>query len=272
MWMAVHGGVVMSVTVSTLQKLKNENKKFATITAYDATFARIFDEAGISAILIGDSLGMTIQGRDSTVAVTIDDMAYHTACVRRGVRNALILADMPFMTCCDISSMCANAAKLMRAGANVVKIEGGSFLCDGIRTLVNNGVPVCGHLGLTPQSVNVFGGYKVQGRGDAGKRLMDECLAVADAGASMIVLECVPKELAAEITRTVSVPVIGIGAGNQTDGQVLVMHDALGFTVGHTPKFAFNFLKETGNVSDAIKLYVSMVESGQYPTDDQSFN
>ena len=124
----------------------------------------------------------------------------------------------------------------------------------------------------TRTAVNVFGGYKVQGRGDAGKRLMDECLAVADAGASMIVLECVPKELAAEITRTVSVPVIGIGAGNQTDGQVLVMHDALGFTVGHTPKFAFNFLKETGNVSDAIKLYVSMVESGQYPTDDQSFN
>ena len=261
----------MSITVSTLKKLKDEHKKFATITAYDATFARIFDEAGISAILIGDSLGMTIQGRDSTVAVTIDDMAYHTACVRRGVTNALILADMPFMTCCDTASMCANAAKLMRAGANVVKIEGGAFLKDGIRTLVNNGVPVCGHLGLTPQSVNVFGGYKVQGRGDAAQRLIDDCFAVADAGASMIVLECVPKDLAARITSELSIPVIGIGAGNQTDGQVLVMHDALGFTVGHTTKVAFNFLKETGNVTDAVKLYISMVESGQYPADEQSF-
>jgi 3-methyl-2-oxobutanoate hydroxymethyltransferase len=262
----------MSVTVSTLQKLKDEHKKFATITAYDATFAHLFDEAGISAILIGDSLGMTMQGRESTLGVTIDDMAYHTACVKRGTRNALILADMPFMTYHDTASACENAARLMRAGANVVKLEGGAFLCSTIETLVNNGVPVCGHLGLTPQSVNVFGGYKVQGRGDdAGKHLLDDCLAVQNAGASMLVLECVPRDLAAHITEQLRIPVIGIGAGNQTDGQILVMQDALGLTVGHTPKFAFNFLKETGNVIDAVKLYISKVESGEYPAAEQSF-
>ncbi len=262
----------MAVTVSTLQKLKNEGKKFATITAYDATFARLFDDAGIAAILVGDSLGMTVQGRDSTLGVTIADMAYHVSCVRRGVTNALVLADMPFMTYSDTASACANAALLMRAGANVVKLEGGAFLKDTVRTLVSNGVPVCGHLGLTPQSVNVFGGYRVQGRGDAGLRLKEDCLAIQDAGASLIVLECVPKALAGEITAELRIPVIGIGAGNLTDGQILVMHDALGFTVGHTPKFAWNFLRETGNVADAVRLYISRVESGEYPGDGQSFS
>lgn len=263
----------MAITTATLQKLKNEHKKFATITAYDASFASIFDNAGIHAILIGDSLGMTMQGNDSTLKVTIDHMAYHTSCVKNGVKNTLIIADMPFMTYSNSDDACKNAAKLMQAGANVVKLEGGAFLADTIRTLVNNGVPVCGHLGLTPQSVNVFGGYKIQGKSEsAAKKLLDDCLAVQDAGASMIVIECVPAALGKQISEALTIPVIGIGAGNGTDGQILVMQDALGLTMGHTPKFAKNFLALTGNVQDAIKLYISEVEQGIYPAEEHSFN
>ncbi len=262
----------MTVTVSTLQKLKDEHKKFATITAYDASFARIFDDAGIYAILIGDSLGMTIKGESSTLGVTIDEMAYHTRCVARGVSNALILADMPFMSYANTEDACRNAHKLMAAGANVVKLEGGSFLSNTIRTLVQNGIPVCGHLGLTPQSVNVFGGFKIQGRDDESrKRIVAECLAVEEAGASMLVIEGVPKDTGREVTEALRIPVIGIGAGNDTDGQILVMHDALGLTAGHTPKFARNFLAETGDVTLAVKKYISEVEQGIYPDDAHSY-
>lgn len=263
----------MTVTVTTLQKYKEEKKKFATITAYDASFAQIFDEAGIPAILIGDSLGMTIKGDTDTLKVSIDDIAYHTTCVRNGVKNALVLADMPFMTYSNTQDACINAAKLMRAGANVVKLEGGEFLVETIKCLVNNGIPVCGHLGLTPQSVNVFGGYKIQGRTeDKAKSLINDCLAVEAAGASMIVIECVPAELAKTITQTLHIPVIGIGAGKDTDGQILVMHDALGITPGHTPKFARNFLAETGDIRSAVKKYITEVELENYPDEAHSFN
>lgn len=263
----------MTVTITTLQKYKDEKKKFATITAYDATFAKVFDEAGIPAILIGDSLGMTIKGDSDTLKVTIEDVAYHTSCVRKGVTNALVLADMPFMTYANINDACVNAAKLMRAGANVVKLEGGTHIVDTIKCLVSNGIPVCGHLGLTPQSVNVFGGYKIQGRSEnKAQKLYEDCLAVEAAGACMIVIECVPAELATQITKALHIPVIGIGAGNGTDGQILVMQDALGITLGHTPKFARNFLAETGNITDAIKKYMAEVENGSYPDEAHSFN
>ncbi|MDY5778562.1 MAG: 3-methyl-2-oxobutanoate hydroxymethyltransferase [Succinivibrionaceae bacterium] len=263
----------MSVSIRTLQKLKDEHKKFATITAYDATFASIFDEAGIPAILIGDSLGMTIQGHNDTLKVTIDDMAYHTQNVRHGTKNALVIADMPFMSYASVEDACKNAHKLMQAGANVVKIEGGKHLVKTVETLVNNGIPVCGHVGLTPQSVNVFGGYRIQGRQeDQAKKLIEDCLALEEAGICMIVIECVPMELAKTITEKLHIPTIGIGAGKYTDAQILVMHDAFGFTTNHTPSFAKNFLKETGNVSDAVKLYMKEVEEGLYPDENHSFN
>ncbi len=263
----------MPVTIKTLQKFKDEQKKFATITAYDASFAKIFDNAGISAILIGDSLGNTIQGHKDTLQVTVDDIAYHTACVRRGVENALVIADMPFMSYYDTKTACESATKLMRAGANMVKLEGGAYLCETITTLVKNGIPVCGHLGLTPQSVNVLGGYRIQGRSEAtAKELIDNCLAIEKAGVSAIVIECVPADLGKRITKTLKIPVIGIGAGKDTDGQILVMHDALGINLGKAPSFAKNYLALTGNYTDAIKLYISEVEQGIYPDTEHSFN
>lgn len=263
----------MPITVKTLQKLKDENKKFATITAYDASFARIFDDAGIAAILVGDSLGNTIQGGSSTLSVTVKDMVYHTKCVRAGIQNALLITDLPFMSYTNVKDACKAAHKIMAAGANMIKIEGGKNLAPIVEVLVQNGVPVCAHLGLTPQSVNVFGGYRIQGREDnKAKQLIDDALALEAAGASLVVLECIPKDLAKQITETVKIPVIGIGAGNSTDGQILVMHDALGLTIGKSPSFAKNFLSITGNIPDAIKLYIKEVEDGLYPDDEHSFN
>lgn len=260
-------------TVSSLQKFKNEHQKFGTITAYDAAFAKIFDDCGVPAILIGDSLGMVIQGRSGTIGVTLEEMAYHTRCVASTARNSLIIADMPFMSYYNVDEACRNAAKLMEAGAAVVKMEGGAWLCPAIRTLVNNGIPVCAHLGLTPQSVNVFGGFKIQGRSeDQARRLLEDALAVQDAGACSMVLECIPAELAGNITEKVAIPTIGIGAGKDTDGQILVMHDAFGLTPGHTPKFARNFLSETGSVKAAVELYLREVSEGKFPNDEQSFH
>lgn len=260
-------------TVTTLQEFKDQHRKFGTITAYDAAFAKLYDECEVPAILIGDSLGMVIQGHKDTLKVTIDDMVYHTSCVSRVVKNSLIIADMPFMTYESSKTACKNAAKLMRAGASVIKLEGGCWLSETIEKLVQNGIPVCAHIGLTPQSVNVFGGFKIQGRS---KEQADEILSDAEclqnAGASMIVIECVPSNLAKEITETLTIPTIGIGAGNETDGQILVMHDAFGLTPGKTPKFARNFLAETGNFTDAIKLYLNEVELGNFPNKSQSFN
>ncbi len=260
-------------TVSSLQKFKDEHQKFGTITAYDAAFAKIFDDCGVPAILIGDSLGMVIQGRNSTIGVTIEDMAYHTKCVASSAQNTLIIADMPFMTYHNVDEACKNAAKLMEAGASVVKLEGGAWLCPTIQTLVNNGIPVCAHLGLTPQSVNVFGGFKIQGRDeDKAQKILNDAVAVQNAGASCIVLECIPSELAKRITDTVAIPTIGIGAGKDTDGQILVMHDAFGLTPGHTPKFARNFLAETGSFSAAVDLYLKEVALGNFPNETQSFH
>ncbi|MBD2792146.1 3-methyl-2-oxobutanoate hydroxymethyltransferase [Xenorhabdus szentirmaii] len=259
-------------TLANLSQLKKEKRKFATITAYDASFAHLFAEQGINVILIGDSLGMTVQGHDSTLPVTAEDISYHTRSVRTGAPLAFLVADMPFMSYATPEQSFENAAALMRAGANMVKIEGGDWLCDTVKMLTERAVPVCGHLGLTPQSVNVLGGYKVQGRSDdAAQKLLNDAIALEKAGMQLLVLECIPVELAKRVTDALEIPVIGIGAGNMTDGQILVMHDALGITA-KPPKFAKDFLKETGNIRDAIRLYIEQVESGAYPDQAHSFN
>ncbi|KAJ9434188.1 3-methyl-2-oxobutanoate hydroxymethyltransferase [Candidatus Pantoea symbiotica] len=259
-------------TLSHLRQLKTSGRKFATLTAYDFSFARLFADEGIQVMLIGDSLGMTVQGHESTLPVTVDDIVYHTAAVRRGAPLALLMADLPFMSYATPEQTFTNAAQLMRAGANMVKLEGGEWLAETVRMLTERAVPVCGHLGLTPQSVNIFGGYKVQGRDEAAaERLLADALALEAAGMQLLVLECVPVALAERVTKALSVPVIGIGAGNVTDGQILVMHDAFGITGGHIPKFTKNFLAETGDIRAAIRQYIADVEAGLYPAAEHSF-
>ena len=261
------------ITVSTLQDMKNAGQKISSITAYDASFARIFDDAGMHAMLVGDSLGMVLQGKSDTIPVTIDDIAYHTQCVRNGAEKTLLIADMPFMSYATKEQAFANAGKLMRAGANMVKVEGGAWLNETIKGLVERSVPVCGHLGLTPQSVNVFGGFKVQGRdNEKAQAMINDAIQLEQAGIQLLVLECIPTELAKAITDAVSIPVIGIGAGNVTDGQILVMHDALGISFGKIPKFSKNFLNETSSISEAITLYMEQVSSGEFPDSAHSFN
>jgi len=260
------------ITTSTLIKMKQQGEKISTITAYDASFAKLFDQAGIHAILIGDSLGMVLQGQDDTLPVTIDDMAYHTQSVRRGVENTLIIGDMPFMSYATKEQAFTNAAKLMQAGANIVKMEGGSWLIETIEGLVERGIPVCGHLGLTPQSVNVFGGFKVQGRQETqALEIIEQAKQLEQAGIQLLVLECVPADLGKRITEAVNIPTIGIGAGKDTDGQILVMHDALGISCSYMPKFSRNFLKDTGDIKKAIELYISEVSNGNFPDDEHIF-
>lgn len=259
-------------TISHLRQLKQAGKKFASITAYDFSFARLFADEGIQVMLVGDSLGMTVQGHESTLPVTVEDIAYHTAAVRRGAPLSLLLADLPFMSYATPQQTFESAGQLMRAGANMVKLEGGAWLVETVRMLTERAVPVCGHLGLTPQSVNIFGGYKVQGRdSDSAERLLADALALEAAGAQLMVLECVPVALAQRVTEALNIPVIGIGAGNVTDGQILVMHDAFGITGGHIPKFAKNFLAETGDIRAAVRQYIQEVEEASYPAAEHSF-
>ncbi|KEY60733.1 3-methyl-2-oxobutanoate hydroxymethyltransferase [Serratia sp. DD3] len=260
-------------TVSHLRQWKQQKHKFATITAYDASFAQLFEQQGIKVMLVGDSLGMTLQGHDSTLPVTVADIAYHTRAVRRGAPACLLLADLPFMSYATPEQTCHSAAELMRAGANMIKLEGGNWLIDTVKMLTERAVPVCGHLGLTPQSVNLFGGYKVQGREEAtANQLLADAKSLEQAGMQLLVLECVPSELARKVTEALSIPVIGIGAGNATDGQILVMHDALGITSGHIPKFAKNFLAQSGDIRSAVQRYIQEVEQGVYPAEEHSFN
>jgi 3-methyl-2-oxobutanoate hydroxymethyltransferase len=260
------------ITTSKLLKMKQQGEKISTITAYDASFAKIFDQAGIHAILIGDSLGMVLQGQDDTLPVTIEDMAYHTQCVRRGVENTLVISDMPFMTYATTEQAYANATKLMQAGASMVKMEGGAWLVDTIKGLVERGIPVCAHLGLTPQSVNVFGGFKVQGRdNDKAQEMIEHAKLLEQAGAQLLVLECIPAALGKAISEAISIPTIGIGAGKDTDGQILVMHDALGISCSYMPKFSRNFIVDTGDIKKAIELYISEVSAGNFPGPEHIF-
>ncbi len=261
------------ITTASLLKMKQEGQKFTAITAYDATFAKLFDDEGSHVLLIGDSLGMVLQGGQDTLAVNMDEMVYHTRCVARGASKALVVADMPFMSYATPEQTYQNAARLMAAGARMVKMEGGDWLCDSIRHLTRNGVPVCGHLGLTPQSVHVFGGFKVQGRDEfQAQEIYRQALELQAAGIQLLVLECVPTALAERIAKALRIPVIGIGAGPATDGQILVMHDAFGVTSGYVPKFTKNFLAETGDVRAAIRLYVQQVSEGSFPGPEHCFN
>jgi 3-methyl-2-oxobutanoate hydroxymethyltransferase len=262
------------VTLSTLQSLKQNGEKIVMLTSYDATFAHVACEAGVDVLLVGDSLGMVLQGHDSTLPVSVADMAYHTASVKRGNQGALILVDLPFMAYATLEQTMSNCALLMQAGAHMVKLEGAAWLAEPIRQLAERGVPVCAHLGLTPQAVNILGGYKVQGRQEAQARQMRaDAMALEQAGAAMLLLECVPSELAAEISQAVKIPVIGIGAGSATDGQVLVMHDMLGLSLsGRTPKFVKNFMVGQSSIKDAISAYVKAVKDQSFPAAEHGFS
>lgn len=263
----------MTINLHSLKQFKASGEKFTCLTAYDSTFAFEASSAGIEVLLIGDSLGMVLQGHDSTLPVTVDQMVYHTQCVKRGNQGAMIMADMPFMSYGTPAQALDNAARLMQAGAHIVKIEGGAWLAESIRMLTERGVPVCAHLGLTPQFVNKLGGYKVQGREEAqAEAMVRDAQALEEAGADVLLLECVPTALAKKITESVQVPVIGIGAGPHTDGQVLVLHDMLGIGAGRRPKFVKNFLAETGSVQAAMKAYVEAVKAGTFPSAEHSFN
>lgn len=260
------------VTLTTLRGLKQNGEKIVMLTCYDATFAAAACAAGVEVLLIGDSLGNVLQGHDSTLPVSVADMAYHTACVKRGNQGALILTDLPFMSYATLEQALDSSAALMRTGAHMVKLEGGAWLGETVRRLAENGIPACVHLGLTPQSVNVFGGYKVQGRDEARAREMREAaLALEQAGAAMLLLECVPSALAAEISRSVRIPVIGIGAGVDTDGQVLVLHDMLGLNP-RPAKFVRNFMTGQANIQDALSAYTQAVKNAQFPAPEHGFS
>lgn len=262
------------VTLTTLQSLKQKGEKIAMLTCYDATFARTACDAGVEMLLIGDSLGMVLQGHDSTLPVSVTDMAYHTASVKRGNRGAMIVADLPFMANATIEQTLTNSAILMQAGAHMVKVEGAAWLAQSIGLLAERGIPVCAHMGLTPQAVNLFGGYKVQGREQTqADRMLADAQALEAAGAAMLLLECVPSELAARITEAVAIPVIGIGAGSATDGQVLVLHDMLGLSLsGRTPRFVKNFMAEHGDIAQAIAAYVREVKAVEFPAAEHGFS
>lgn len=261
------------VTLSRLQEMKSEQEKFTCLTAYDATFTHVMNAAGVETILVGDSLGMVIQGQDSTLPVSIDDMCYHVAAVKKGNSNAFILADMPFMSYSKPELALDNAAKLMQAGAQMVKLEGGAWLCDTVQLLSERGIPVCAHLGLTPQAVHKLGGYKLQGKDQAAADLiMQESLALVAAGADILLYECIPTALAKSLTEAVPVPTIGIGAGPHTDGQVLVMHDMLGANLGRRPRFVKNFLTDGRSIQEAFEAYVSEVKSQTFPAPEHGFN
>lgn len=263
------------ISLTDLRRFKAEGRKFSCLTCYDASFAQAMQRAEIDCILIGDSLGMTIQGHDSTLPVTVADMVYHTQAVVRGNSHALIMTDLPFMSYATLEDALQHSRQVMQAGAHVVKLEGGAWLADTVQTLTRNGVPVCVHLGLTPQSVHVFGGYKLQAKTlSAAEQLLADCQAVVEAGAAMLLLECVPAVLAKQVAQRFSVPVIGIGAGADTDGQVLVIQDMLGLNFGKVARFVRNFMHEQSGenaIVNAIAAYHQAVLKQEFPATEHSF-
>lgn len=265
--MSTHATETHRLSHLDLSKLSNSGEKIAMLTCYDASFAALLDRCGIDCLLVGDSLGMVLQGHDSTLPVTLDDMVYHTASVARGTRRAFVIADMPFGTSqISPAETFRNAARLMAAGAQMVKLEGGLEMVETTHFLTSRGIPVCAHIGLTPQSVHQLGGYKVQGRdGAAANRLKDEAQALARAGAQLVLLEAIPAALAAELTQQLSVPTIGIGAGKETSGQVLVLHDMLNITPGRKARFVKDFMAGQPSIEGAIVAYCQAVKSGAFP-------
>ncbi|HEX6706977.1 MAG TPA: 3-methyl-2-oxobutanoate hydroxymethyltransferase [Albitalea sp.] len=258
-----------AVTLHRLREMHTAGEPITMLTCYDASFARVLDEAGVDCLLVGDSLGMVLQGESSTVPVSLDDMAYHVRCVARGNRQAWILGDLPFGSYQQSAAQAmASATALMQAGAHMVKLEGGGWTNETVRFLTERGVPVCAHLGLTPQSVHALGGYRVQGRDEeAAATLKRHARELADAGAAMLVLELIPSTLAAEVTQSLPIPVIGIGAGKACSGQVLVLHDMLGLTRGKLPRFVRNFMEGADSVDAAVRRYVADVKARLFPDD-----
>ncbi|MEW6312816.1 MAG: 3-methyl-2-oxobutanoate hydroxymethyltransferase [Pseudomonadota bacterium] len=263
----------LRVTLTDLHKMARQGDKIAVLTCYDASFARLLEGAGVEVLLVGDSLGMVLQGHETTLPVTLADMAYHTACVARGAERAFMVADMPFGSYQSTPAQAFdNAAPLLTAGANMVKLEGGEAMCETVAFLTRRGVPVCAHLGLTPQSVHQLGGYHVQGKGErAAQRLCEEARMLQEAGAGMLVLEAVPAALAAEVTQALAIPTIGIGAGPGCSGQVLVLYDMLGIYPGKKPRFVKNFMEGAGSVPAAVQAYVQAVKAGTFPAPEHCF-
>jgi len=261
-----------AVTVPSLIAMKERDEKITMLTAYDASFAALMDMCGVETLLVGDSLGMVCQGHNSTLPVTINDVAYHTASVARGNKTALLLADMPFGTYGTPEQAFGNAVKLIQAGAQMVKIEGGAWVVDTVRFLIEREIPVCAHLGLTPQSVHRFGGYKVQGKTlEAANQLKDDALALQAAGASLLILEAIPAGLGKEVSDLLTMPTIGIGAGPDCSGQVLVMHDFIGVFPGKKARFVKNFMEGQTSIEAAVRAYIREVKEGTFPAAEHCF-
>jgi len=259
-------------TITQLHAMHQSGEKIAVLTAYESSFSALIDHAGIDAVLIGDSLGNVVQGHSTTTPVTMTDMAYHTQCVSRGNQSAFLIADMPFGSYSTPEQAMENAVILMREGAQMVKVEGGEWLADTVKFLVQRSVPVCGHLGLLPQSIHALGGFKVQGKSpESAQQLIADAIALESAGAQMIVLEAIPSELGARVTQSINIPTIGIGAGPECSGQVLVMHDMLGAFPGRSPKFVKNFLEGQASIEAAITAYIAAVKAGTFPGPEHCF-
>jgi 3-methyl-2-oxobutanoate hydroxymethyltransferase len=272
--MSVHNTErVARYTVPQLQERARAGEKLAMLTSYDWSFAAISDEAGAEMLLVGDSLGMVIQGHDSTLPVTLDEAEYHVRCVARGSHKALVIGDMPFASFQESPAQAfANAARLMAAGAGMVKLEGGAVMADTTRFLVERGIPVCAHIGLTPQSVHTLGGYRVQGKsGDSAERLMADAKALEQAGAAIVLMEAMPAAVAKRVTESLGVPTIGIGAGPDVSGQVLVVYDMLDIYPGRKARFVKNFMAGAPSVKAAIEAYVKAVKAGTFPGPEHSF-
>jgi 3-methyl-2-oxobutanoate hydroxymethyltransferase len=261
------------VTITTLNRMKREGEKIAMLTSYDASFTLLAERAGVDVLLIGDSLGMVVQGHESTLPVTVSDMVYHTANVMRASERAMVIADMPFMSHGTPQQALETAGRLMKeGGAHMVKIEGGAPQLETVRHLTARAVPVCAHLGLLPQSIHQLGGYRVQGRDqETAHNILNDARALQDAGVQMLVLECVPRVLAAEITAALDIPVIGIGAGPECDGQVLVIYDMLGINPHKPPSFVADFVARSGSVPAALEAYVQAVRDGSFPAEEHCF-
>jgi 3-methyl-2-oxobutanoate hydroxymethyltransferase len=262
------------VTVRRLAEMKQAKEKIACLTAYDASFAQLLEKSGVDVVLVGDSLGMVIQGKETTLPVSVDDMLYHTQCVAKGLKNALLVTDMPFLSFTSEEQAVLNAGLFMKqGGAHMIKLEGGVDQAETVSALNKNGIPVCAHLGLQPQYVHKIGGYRVQGRdtGEADKMLKD-ALTLQQAGADLMLLECVPDILASEITAALDIPVIGIGASLNCDGQILVLYDILDISLGLRPKFSKNFMISSSSIEEAIQQYVSAVKKAEFPAAEHVFN
>ncbi len=272
--MSTHANKTDRVSINTLREMKARGEKIACLTAYDVSFAQQLDNAGVDIVLVGDSLGMVIQGLGSTIPVTMGEMIYHGQAVSRGLKRAFLVMDMPFMSDASTSQAVENAGRFMKeCGANMVKLEGGADQRELVETLTRLGIPVCAHIGLQPQRVHKLGGYRVQGRDtESADKMLNDARVLEQAGADLLLVECVPDKLARALTEQSKIPVIGIGAGAQTDGQILVLYDILGISAGHIPKFSKNYMLQAGSIAQSIEQYIKEVKSALFPAEEHTFN